>query len=92
LRLGNPLESEQAAFRWVIAVIVGAAFVIALAELVSTAVGFVAALLLGATVAVVGARGAWRMIRGTDEIGGDEANEDGGVTPDPEAGRSPDLD
>lgn len=51
--------------------IVGAAFVIALAELVSSTVGFVAALLLGATVAVVGARGAWRMIRGTDEIGGD---------------------
>jgi hypothetical protein len=32
------------------------------------------------------------MIRGTDEIGGDEANGDGAATPDPEAGRSPDLD
>ena len=75
MRLGNPLESEQAAFRWVLAVIAGAVFVIALAELVSTTVGFVAALLLGATVAVVGARGAWRMINGTDEVGGDESGD-----------------
>ena len=75
MRLGNPLESEQAAFRWVLAVVAGAVFVIALAELVSTTVGFVAALLLGATVAVVGARGAWRMINGTDEIGGDESGD-----------------
>ena len=82
LRLGNPLESEQAAFRWVIAVIVGAAVVIALAELISSTVGFVAALLLGATVAVVGARGAWRMIRGTDEIGGD------GPVEGPDSGRA----
>ena len=55
--------------------IVGAGFVIALAELVSTTVGFVAALLLGATVAVVGARGAWRMINGTDEVGEDESGD-----------------
>ena len=75
MRLGNPLESEQAAFRWVLAVISGAVFVIALAELISTTVGFVAALLLGATVAVVGARGAWRMINGTDEVGGDESGD-----------------
>ena len=62
--------------------IVGAAFVIALAELVSSTVGFVAALLLGVTVAVVGARGAWRMIRGTDEIGGD------GPVEGPDSGRA----
>ncbi len=55
--------------------IVGAAFVIALAELVSTTVGFVAALLLGATVAVIGARGAWRMIRGNDQTDPDESGE-----------------
>ena len=51
--------------------IIGAVLVIALAELISTTVGFVAALLLGTTVAVIAARGAWRMINGTDEVGGD---------------------
>ena len=70
-RLGNPLQSEQAAFRWVVAVVIAAAVVIALAELVSTTVGFVAALLLGITVALVAARGAWRMIRGEDELDGE---------------------
>jgi hypothetical protein len=70
-RLGNPLQSEQAAFRWVMAVIAAAAVVIAIAKLVSTAVGFVAALLLGVTVAVIAARGAWRMIRGEDELDGE---------------------
>lgn len=74
-RLGNPLESEQAAFRWVLAVIAGAGFVIALAELVSTTVGFAAALLLGLAVAVVGARGAWRMISGTDGTDEDESGD-----------------
>ena len=74
-RLGNPVESEQAAFRWVVAVIVAAAVVIALAELVSTTVGFVAALLLGISVASLAARGAWRMIRGTDELDGEGPEE-----------------
>lgn len=55
--------------------IVGAAFVIALAELVSTTSGFIAALLLGTTVAVVGARGVWRMITGNDETDPDESGE-----------------
>lgn len=67
--------------------IVGAAFVIALAELVSTTVGFVAALLLGATVAVIGARGAWRMIRGNDQTDPDESGE---PAEDPAPGRAED--
>ena len=70
-RLGNPLESEQAAFRWVVAVIIAAAFVILLAKLVSSTVGFIAALLLGTFVSVVAMRGAWRMIRGTDKLDGE---------------------
>ena len=55
--------------------IIGAGLVIALAELISTTVGFVAALLLGTTVAVVAARGVWRMINGTDEVGEDESGD-----------------
>lgn len=70
-RLGNPLESEQAAFRWVVAVIVAAALVILLAKLISSTVGFIAVLLLGAFVSVVAMRGAWRMIRGTDTLDGE---------------------
>ncbi|MFM8520167.1 MAG: hypothetical protein ACKOB2_07215 [Solirubrobacterales bacterium] len=70
-RLGNPLESEQAAFRWVVAVIIAAALVILLAKLISSTVGFIAALLLGAFVSIVAMRGAWRMIRGTDKLDGE---------------------
>ena len=84
-RLGNPLQSEEAAFRWVVAVVVAAAVVIALAELVSTTVGFIAALLLGITVALAAARGAWRMIRGTDQLDGEGPE---GPAEDHSAGRS----
>ena len=59
-----------------VAVIVAAAFVILLAKLISSTVGFVAALLLGVLVAIVGMRGAWRMINGTDQLDGEGPEED----------------
>lgn len=57
------------------AVIVAAAFVILLAKVISSTVGFIAALLLGILVAIVGMRGAWRMINGTDRLDGEGPEE-----------------
>jgi hypothetical protein len=68
-RLGNPLKSEGAAFRWLIAVIAGAVVVILAAVLVSSVAGAIIGFLLIAAVSVAIARGMIHMLGSPD---GDE--------------------
>jgi membrane protein implicated in regulation of membrane protease activity len=65
--LGNPLKSEGAAFRWLIAVIAGAALVILVAVLVSSAAAAVIGFLLIAAVSVLIAKGMIHMLGSPDD-------------------------
>lgn len=65
--LGNPLESEQAAFRWLVAVIVATAFVIFVALLISKPVAVVIGLFLIAFVTVLAVKGIIGMLRPPEE-------------------------
>ncbi len=68
--MGNPLESEGAAFRWLIAVLAGAAAVILAAVLISSLAGAIVGFLLLAAVSFLIARGVIHML-GSPE--GDQA-------------------
>lgn len=65
--MGNPLKSEGAAFRWLIAVIAGAAVVILAAVLISSVAGAIIGFLLIAVVTVMIARGMIHMLGSPDE-------------------------
>jgi len=65
--VGNPLKSEGAAFRWLIAVIAGAAVVILATVLISSAAGAIIGFLMIAYVAVVIAKGMLHMLGSPDE-------------------------
>lgn len=71
--LGNPLESEQAAFRWVVAVLLGTGFVITVALVVSRPVAVVTALVLAGLVTVLAIRGIIGMLRPPNEVDDEEA-------------------
>lgn len=66
-KLGNPLESEQATFRWLVAVMAGTGFVILIALVVSKPLGVAIALILVGLVAVLAIRGIIGMLRPPDE-------------------------
>ena len=65
--MGNPLESEQAAFRWLVAVILGTGFVIAIALLVSKPVALLIGLALIGFVLFLAIKGIAGMLRPPDE-------------------------
>jgi hypothetical protein len=65
--MGNPLKSEGAAFRWLVAVLAGAGLVIAAAELISSAAGAAVALVLLVVVSVFIIRGVAHMLGSPDE-------------------------
>ncbi len=65
--MGNPLKSEGAAFRWLIAVIAGAAIVILAAVLISSVAGAIIGFLMIAYVTVVVAKGMLHMLGSPDD-------------------------
>ena len=65
--LGNPLESEQAAFRWLVAVIIATSFVIFVALVISKPVAVAIGLILIAFVTVLAIKGIIGMLRPPDE-------------------------
>lgn len=65
--MGNPLKSEAAAFRWLISVVVSAAVVVLVAELVSSTAGFLVGLVILAVYAVLIVRGLVHMLGTPDE-------------------------
>lgn len=79
--MGNPLESEGAAFRWLIAVLAGAAAVILAAVLISSLAGAIVGLLLLAAVSFLIARGVIHML-------GSPEGEDAGGPEDPPGGEA----
>ena len=66
-KLGNPLESEQAAFRWVVAVAIATGFVILIALLVSKPVALIVGLILVGVVTVSAIKAIIGMLRPPDE-------------------------
>jgi hypothetical protein len=79
--MGNPLESEQAAFRWLVAVIVGTGLVIAIALLISKPVALLIGLALVGFVAFLAIKGIAGMLRPPEEeqkdIEADRSRQDG---------------
>lgn len=65
--MGNPLKSEAAAFRWLISVVVSAAAVVLVAELVSSTAGFLVGLVVLAIYTVFIIRGLAHMLGTPDE-------------------------
>jgi hypothetical protein len=65
--MGNPLKSEGAAFRWLVAVLIGAGLVILASELISSAVGAALGFILIAVVAVLIVKGMIHMLGSPDE-------------------------
>ncbi len=65
--MGNPLKSEGAAFRWLVAVIAAAVVVILAAVLISSAAGAIIGFLLIVAVSVVIVRGMIHMLGSPDE-------------------------
>ena len=66
-KLGNPLESEQAAFRWLVAVMIGTGLVILVALVVSKSLAVALALFLAGFVAFLAIRGIIGMLRPPDD-------------------------
>jgi hypothetical protein len=75
-KLGNPLESEQAAFRWVVAVVIATSFVILVALLISKPVALIVGLILVGIVTVSAIKGIIGMLRPPDD------EDEGGSGPD----------
>jgi hypothetical protein len=71
--LGNPLKSEGAAFRWLVAVIVGAAAVILVAVLMSSVAAALLGLILIAAVSFIIIRGMAHMLGSPDDDGPEPA-------------------
>lgn len=65
--MGNPLKSEVAAFRWLVAVILGAVLVILVAKLISSAVGLIVGMILIGIVSVNVIKGMIYMMGSPDE-------------------------
>lgn len=70
--LGNPLESEQAAFRWLVAVLLGTGLVIVIALAISRPVGLIVGLILVGLVTVSAVKGIAGMLRPPDPADDDE--------------------
>jgi membrane protein implicated in regulation of membrane protease activity len=75
--LGNPLKSEGAAFRWLVAVVAGAALVILVALLMSSVAAALLGFILMTVVAVFIVRGMAHM------LGSPEGDQDPPVRSDP---------
>ena len=65
--MGNPLKSEGAAFRWLIAVLVGAATVILVTEVFGSAIGASLGFILLVVVTVFIIKGMIHMLGSPDE-------------------------
>ncbi len=65
--MGNPLSSEVAAFRWLIAVLIAAASVILIAKLIGSGAAVVWALVLLAVVSVFIVKGIAHMLGSPDD-------------------------
>jgi hypothetical protein len=65
--MGNPLKSEGAAFRWLVAVLAGAGLVILASELISSAVGAAIGFILIAVVTVLIIKGMVHMLGSPDD-------------------------
>jgi len=65
--MGNPLKTEGAAFRWLVAVIAAAAVVILVAVLISSALAAIIGFLLIAFVTVLIAKGMLHMLGSPDD-------------------------
>jgi membrane protein implicated in regulation of membrane protease activity len=97
--LGNPLKSEGAAFKWLVAVLAGAAVVILVAVLMSSTAAALLGFILLAMVSVVIIRGMAHMLGSPDGDlspdpvdegdGVDEDVAESGVDSDDEPGRDP---
>ncbi|MFA9399627.1 MAG: hypothetical protein ACERKT_00795 [Acidobacteriota bacterium] len=66
-RLGNPLKSEGAAFRWLVAVLIAAIAIAATAKLISPAAGMILALVLAVAAAVPILKGLIHMLGSPDD-------------------------
>lgn len=80
--MGNPLKSEGAAFRWLMAVIAGAVVVILSAVLISSTVGAIIGFLLIVAVSVAIVKGMIHMLGSPDEDEQDGQEGAGGGSPD----------
>jgi hypothetical protein len=65
--MGNPLKSEGAAFRWLIAVLVAAGLVILVTELLGSAAGASLGFILIVIVSVLIAKGMIHMLGSPDD-------------------------
>jgi membrane protein implicated in regulation of membrane protease activity len=65
--MGNPLKSEGAAFRWLVAVVAGAVLVILVAVLMSSVAAALLGFILIAVVSVFIVRGMAHMLGAPDE-------------------------
>jgi hypothetical protein len=78
MKMGNPLESEGAAFRWLVAVLAGAGLVILATELISSAVGAAIGFVLIAVVTVLIIKGMVHMLGSPDDDEPDDPGESSG--------------
>jgi uncharacterized membrane protein YccC len=67
--VGNPLKSEAAAFRWLVSVVVSAAVVVLVAEVVSSTAGFLVGLVVLAIYTALILRGLIHMLGSPEEDG-----------------------
>jgi len=67
--VGNPLKSEAAAFRWLVSVVVSAAVVVLVAEVVSSTAGFLVGLVVLAIYTALVLRGLIHMLGSPEEDG-----------------------
>ncbi len=67
--MGNPLKSEAAAFRWLVSVVVSAAVVVLVAEVVSSTAGFLVGLVVLAIYTALVLRGLIHMLGSPEEDG-----------------------
>ena len=65
--MGNPLKSEVAAFRWLVAVVIGAVTVILVAKLISSAAGLIWGMILIGIVSVYVIKGMIYMMGSPDD-------------------------
>jgi hypothetical protein len=75
MKMGNPLKSEGAAFRWLVAVLIGAGLVILASELISSAAGAALGFVLIAVVTVLVVKGMVHMLGSPDDDEPDAAEE-----------------
>lgn len=75
---GSPLRDERVAFRWLIAVLLGAALIILTTELISAKAGMIVLIILVVLVAIPMFRGLVHMLGSPDDDRDDEDPPEGG--------------